>query len=429
MGRIVPGSYPVGVPQRWILHADMDAFYASVEQRDHPELRGKPVIVGASSPRGVVAAASYEAREFGVHSAMPGFRARELCPHAAFVGSSMSHYAAVSDEVHEVFREFTEAIEPLALDEAFLDVSGTVHLYGAEDDLGSVLRLALRLKERVRERVDLPVSVGVAPNKLVAKIACGLGKPDGCKLVPERDVRQLLAPLPVRKLWGVGPVTGTRLEQLGVHTFGDLADFDSEVLTRQLGDRARSLQRLARGIDDRPVESHRAPKSYGEENTFEHDVSDRDTITAALTAHAEAVARRVRRDGYRGRTVSMKAKLARRRGLRAPRNPGEPGEPIYPMVSRSRTLDRAIDDGRTLRDVAVALWDAAGIEEPVRLLGVSLSKLEPASAQQLELFDSRERALGPALDAIRERFGNDAIGRAVDEPHKVTHTRQRKRGE
>jgi DNA polymerase-4 len=348
----------------------MDAFYASVEQRDNPELRGRPVIVGGASARGVVAAASYEARVYGVRSAMPGFRARELCPHAVFLFPDMARYSAVSEQVHEIFAEFTPEIEPLALDEAFLDVTDSVGLFG------DPLSLAGALKQRVREELDLAISVGLAPSKLVAKIACTLGKPDGLLVVPQDAVRWLLDPLPVRRIWGVGPVLGETLEGLGIRTFRDLAEYDVEALGRLLGPRiAWELTRRARGEDDRAVVSDRAPKSYGEENTFEHDIADRPTIGAVLTAHAEAVARRLRRDGYRGRTITLKIKLGRRQGARPSRLVRGYEEPVYPIVTRRKTLVSPTDEGGLIRSVALSLWDAAGVVEPVRLLGVSVSGL------------------------------------------------------
>lgn len=403
----------------------MDAFYASIEQRDRPELRGKPVIVGASSPRGVVSAASYEARRFGVRSAMPGFRARELCPDGVFLGGDMAKYARVSAEIHAVFEEFTPEIEPIALDEAFLEITGSVNLFGGP------LELARRLKRRVREAVDLTVSVGVGPSKQIAKIACTLGKPDGLLLVPEEAVRWLLDPLPVRRLWGVGPVLAERLQRFGIKTIADLGRFDPRTLERELGERARELQALARGEDPRQVVSERVPKSYGEESTFERDVTERAAVSAALTAHAEAVARRVRHDGFRGRVVTLKIKLGTRRGARSPRLPGEDQEPIYPLLTRQKALLEPTDDGAFIREVALELWDAAGVAEPVRLLGVSLSELEPKTTEQLSLFAPRRPAdrLGPALDAIEERFGRGAIRRAVDDPGKITHGKTKKRGE
>ena len=403
----------------------MDAFYASIEQRDDPALRGRPVIVGAASARGVVAAASYEARAFGVHSAMPGFRARELCPQAAFLPSRMAVYSAVSDQVHAVFAEFTPQVEPLALDEAFLDITGSVKLFSG------ALQLARRLKRRVTEETQLAVSVGIAPSKLVAKIACSFSKPDGLLIVPPEAVRWLLDPLPVRRLWGVGPVLERTLLQLGIRTIGELGATHPDRLRSAVGDRYRDLQALARGEDPRAVISDGEPKSYGEENTFERDVDDRQVVTGALTAHSEAVARRARRDGYWGRTVTLKIKLGRRRGTRAARFQGEPDEPLYPLLTRSKSLPRPTDDAREIRRVVIDLWDAAAISEPVRLLGVALSGLRRRDFEQLELFGESRRSarLGPTLDAIHERYGRDAIRHAVDTPEKMTHSTQRKRGE
>ena len=405
---------------RWVLHADMDAFYASIEQRDRPELRGRPVIVGGGSARGVVAAASYEARVYGVRSAMPGFKARALCPGGVFLAPNMARYAAVSDQVHAVFAEFTPLIEPLALDEAFLDVTGSVGLFGGP------IELARRLKRRVAEETGLVVSVAVAPSKLVAKIACTLSKPDGLLIVPESAVRWLLDPLPVRRLWGVGPVLAGQLNDLGITTVGDLAHAPAEALRAALGDRVGELQRRARGEDAREVDDDRRPKSFGEENTFEHDVTDTAVIAAALTAHAEAVARRLRREGYVGRTLTLKIKLGRRR------RGGEPlhARDLYPQLTRSRTLLDATDDAALLRQLALDIWAQSGVKEPIRLLGLAVSNVEQRPYQQLGLFDAGERPkLGPVLDAIEQRFGRTAIGRAVHLPEKLTPTLRRKRGE
>jgi DNA polymerase-4 len=410
--------------QRYILHADMDAFYASIEQRDHPELRGRPVIVGANSARGVVAAASYEARKFGVRSAMPGFKARALCPQGVFLPANIVRYAEVSEQVHAVFRSFTPEIEPIALDEAFLDITGSERLFGGP------LELATRLKRQVLERTELTISVAVAPNKLVAKIACTLAKPDGLKVVAPSEVRALLDPLPLRRLWGVGPVLGARLARLGLKTFADLVRYDAEQLARELGDRATELQALAAGVDPRPVVSERAAKSIGEENTFETDTLEPEKVSAVLTAHADEVARRLRRSGYAGFTVTLKIKLGTARGRREARAFGE-DEPVYPVLTRSKTLRAATDDGSVIRRVALELWTAAKIQEPVRLLGVSVSQLSQGERAQLELFAEQRprRELGRALDAIRERFGRDAIGPAVGTYEKVTPSLRKKRGE
>lgn len=405
----------------------MDAFYASIEQRDHPELRGRPVIVGANSPRGVVAAASYEARKFGVRSAMPGFRARALCPDGVFVAPNMARYAEVSREVHAAFEEFTPEIEPLALDEAFLDITGSERLFGGP------LSLATQLKRRVFSRTELIVTVAVAPNKLVAKIACTLAKPDGLCIVAPHEVRALLEPLPVRRLWGVGPVLAEKLQSLGLKTLGDLSRYDTRQLTRELGERAPELQALAAGHDSRPVVSERAAKSIGEESTFDHNTSDRQVLSAAITAHADEVARRLRRTGSVGHTITLKIKLGEARTRRAARVPGQTDdEPVYPVLTRAKTLRVPTDDGGAIRDVALLLWDAAKIGEPVRLLGVSVSQLVPSQPSQLELFAETgrpRRQLGVALDAIRERFGRDAIGPAVARLEKMTPSMQKKRGE
>jgi DNA polymerase IV len=420
--------------ERWIVHADMDAFYASVEQRDDPSLRGRPVIVGATSPRGVVAAASYEARRFGVRSAMPGFRAHQLCPEGVFLPSNMAHYAAVSQQIQTLFLDFTPQVEALALDEAFLDVSGSVQLFGG------IEALAQELKRRVYAATELRVSVGAAPSKLVAKIACNLAKPDGLRIVPESSVREVLEPLEVGALWGVGPVLERKLRAAGIQTLGALAGCEPSVLEGLVGRRGVELQALARGEDTREVEADRAPKSIGEENTFESDVHSESRVLEVIRVHADAVARRLRRAGYRGRTISLKIKLGQADAARA----SERG-PHYPLLTRSKTLPELTDDAEQILSVARDLWQAAALRVPIRLLGVSVSGLEASGGpaqEQLGLFDARAartgasrtasaaaRRLGPTLDAITERFGAGAIGRAVEAVGKITHGRGIKRGD
>jgi DNA polymerase IV len=407
-----------------VLHADMDAFYASIEQRDHPELRGRPVIVGGAQARGVVAAASYEARKFGVRSAMPGFEAKRLCPDGVFLAPDMARYVAVSADVHRVFEQFTPEIEPLALDEAFLDVTGSLGLFGEPSALGR------ELKARVREATALVVSVGIASNKLVAKIACRLGKPDGLRVVAPGGEQVALEPLPIRYLWGIGPVLGDKLSALGIRTIGELARAEPQRVARGAGERAGYFIELARGLDDRPVVADRAPKSIGEESTFDRNVSDRETITQAIVAHAEEVARRLRGAGYLGATITLKMKLAR---ARAPRDgtgrATESREPDYPLLTRQRTLGAATSDGQLIARTATELWDETQLAEAVRLIGVSVSALSPRSQEQLELFGPRRPQVGPTLDAIRERFGSQMIGRAVSAPDKVTPSMRRKSGD
>jgi len=409
---------------RTVLHADMDAFYASIEQREHPELRGRPVIVGGAQARGVVAAASYEARKFGVRSAMPGFEAKRLCPDGVFVSPNMELYASVSADVHRVFEQFTPEIEPLALDEAFLDVTGSLGLFGDARTLGGQLRA------RVREATALVVSVGIASNKLVAKIACRLGKPDGLQVVPPGQEQATLAPLPIRYLWGVGPVLGDKLTAIGIRTIGELGLAEPERVARAAGERAQYFVELARGIDERPVVAERAPKSIGEESTFERNVSDRDTVAQAVVVHAEEVARRLRGAGYLGGTVTLKMKLAK---ARAPREgtgrASESREPDYPLLTRQRRLSAPTSDGQLLARTALELWDETQLGEAVRLIGVSVSALVPRSQEQLELFAPRRPQVGPTLDAIRERFGAQVIGRAVSAPEKVTPSMRRKSGD
>ncbi|HEY2734062.1 MAG TPA: DNA polymerase IV [Polyangiales bacterium] len=411
--------------ERIILHADMDAFFASIEERDHPELRGRAVIVGAVSPRGVVAAASYEARKFGVRSAMPGFRARELCPHGVFLPSDIQKYARVSAQVHAVFEEFTPLIEPLALDEAFLDISGSLGLYGGAREL------ARRLKERVREETELIVSCGIGPNKLIAKIACSLGKPDGLYSVSAADSGGFLDALPLRRLFGVGPVSEHALLSAGFSTLGDIARADRRALQAVVGDRAEALIRLARGEDDRPVEAGREAKSYGEENTFEEDQRGGSVVTQALTAHAHAVARRLRSDGVAGRTITLKVRLARRDGHSRDRNSQTLDSPRYPLRTRSRSLTDPTDDAALIRKIALELWESAQFGS-VRLVGISVSQLSSVAANQLDLFAAdgggRSAKLGPALDAIRARFGEQAIHVATRQPDKITPSSRKKRG-
>jgi DNA polymerase-4 len=337
----------------------------------------------------------------------------------------MARYAEVSEQVHAAFNEFTPEIEPIALDEAFLDITGSERLFGGP------LALATQLKRRVQELTDLTVTVAVAPNKLVAKIACTLAKPNGLRLVTPSEVRGLLEPLPVRRLWGVGPVLAERLDRLGLKTLGDLVRYDSKQLARELGERAFELQARAAGHDTRPVISERAAKSIGEESTFDTDILEREVVSAALTAHADEVARRLRRSGYVGHTVTLKIKLGQARRRREARVSSDGDEPVYPLLTRSKTLHTPTDDGRVIREVALALWDAAHIQEPVRLLGVSMAQLAQSSHAQLDLFSDAQpkRELGQALDAIRDRFGRDAIGPAVGRFDKLTPSLRKKRGD
>ena len=407
-------------PERVIAHADMDAFYASVEQRDDPSLRGKPVIVGGTGNRGVVSAASYEAREFGVHSAMPTYRARELCPQGVYLRGDMARYTRESRRIFEIFRDFTPDVEGLSLDEAFLDLSGSERLLGPAREVGVALR------RRVRAEVGLAVSVGIAPVKLVAKIASDAAKPDGLLEVAREDVRTFLDPLPVRRIWGVGAVAEQRLQRLGLATVGDVARADAQWLAREFGDWGGELARLARGEDVREVEPYRDAVSYSEENTFASDVADPRELEATLLSHAESVARRLRRDGLRARTIVLKWRFGRRRA---------PGPGGYPLHTRRVTLAEPSDDGDVLAREAAALLRRGALDEPVRLLGVGATNLVGEDAQ-LALFETeseharKRKELNRAVDALTDRFGRDAVirgGQASAE--RAALSQQIKRGE
>ncbi len=391
---------------RAILHADMDAFYASIEQRDRPELRGLPVVVGGTSGRGVVSAASYEARRYGIHSAMPTAQARKLCPDAIFLPGRMGVYQTESARLVEIFGRFTPAVERVSLDEAFLDLTGTEAL------LGPPLETAKRLRETVRAETGLPVSVGMGPVKLVAKIASDLAKPDGLLAVDPGAVRAFLDPLPVGRIWGIGPVAARRLNAAGIERIGQLAACPPPRLRELLGSFGPALAGLARGEDAREVEPYREAKSYGEENTFGRDVSDAETLRSAIRAHAESIAQRLRRDQVRGRGVMLKLKLAR-----------SLGGGRFPLLTRSRSLQRATDDGRAIAEAALHLLERSGLCEPVRLVGVAVSGLEPARESTLSLFPDAEAErrgrLNHALDAIRDRFGAEAVQLAGARPERA----------
>jgi DNA polymerase-4 len=404
---------------RVILHADMDAFYASIEQRDRPELRGRPVIVGGTGPRGVVSAASYEARRFGVHSAMPSGEARRLCPDGVFVPGSMAKYTAESKKLFAIFDRFTPLVEGLSLDEAFLDLTGSERLLGPPRGVGE------RLRAEVRRETGLAVSVGIAPLKMVAKIASDVAKPDGLVAVEPEGVRAFLDPLPIGRIWGVGPVAEARLRRAGFAWIGDLARAEGRRIERLLGDWGLAVARLARGEDFREVAPWREPVSMSEENTFERDVAERAVLEQAILAHAEAVARRLRRSGWRARSVVLKLKLGGR-VREGPRG--------FRLLTRRVTLGEPTDDGAALSRAARELLAREERLPPVRLVGVGATSLVPAARGQLALFDApgvaRGRRLNRALDQLAERFGARAVVRgAAAAPERAGLSLQRKRGE
>lgn len=412
--------------RRVILHADMDAFYAAIEQRDRPELRGLPVVVGGRPPRGVVAAASYEARRFGIHSAMPSVEALRRCRDLVFLPGDMARYGRESRAIFAVFARYSPDVEPLSLDEAFIDVSACRRALG-----GTPLEIGRRLKDEVLRETGLRVSVGIAPTKMVAKIASDLSKPDGLLEVPPEEVGGFLAPLPLSRLWGVGPVTASALERIGLVTIGQLAALDVPELARRVArsDGACSaaslerLWRLARGEDARAVEPERDARSYGEENTFSSDVSDVVALGDAIGQHAEAVARRLRRDGVAGDVVRLKVKSTERLAT--------PGK--YRLYSRQTTLDAPTDDGALIARTARDLLARGDLPRPVRLIGVAVAGIRPLAAsigEQMSIFGpTHVRDLNRALDAISARFGTGAVRRGAGGAEKASPTLGVKRGE
>ncbi|MBO0775340.1 MAG: DNA polymerase IV [Actinobacteria bacterium] len=376
-----------------ILHIDMDAFYASVEVRDRPQLRGLPVIVGATGTRGVVLSASYPARAFGVRSAMPVTRARRLCPQAIFVAPRHDVYAAVSREVMAIFRAVTPQVEPLSLDEAFLDVAGAIRRLGPPAGIGGQIRAS------VREQQGITCSVGVASCKFVAKLASAQCKPDGLCVVPADEVLAFLHPLPVAALWGVGEQTGQVLTRLGLRTVGDIAHTPVAALQRELGPAAGAhLSALAWGRDDRPVVPTIADKSVGAEETFAADIDDPDVIRRELLRLSERTARSLRAGGSMARTVVVKLRLAN-----------------FKTITRSRTLRDPTDVAQQIYATAAALYAGSGLDARarLRLVGVRVSGLVPAAgaATQPDFWERQPswRDAEQAMDRITGRFGPGAV--------------------
>jgi DNA polymerase-4 len=387
---------------RTIIHVDMDAFYASVEVLDNPSLAGKPLIVGGPpESRGVVAAASYEARKFGVHSAMSSYRAKKLCPHCIILAPRFGRYAEVSRRVFDIFHEYTPLVEPISIDEAFLDLTGTEGLFGP------AVEVARTIKRRIREEVGLTASVGVAPNKFLAKIASDLEKPDGFVVIEQEKAAALLAELPVGKLWGVGKVTEEKFAKSGIHKVRDLLTFPLDVLRDVAGSWTETLLELARGIDDRPVVPSREPKSIGAETTFAVDIADSGRLRRELEDLVDRVATELRESGYCARTIHLKARY-----------------PDFTTVTRAETLPTATASTQTIRHAAFDMLEKrlgrAG--RPLRLIGVSVSNLSRAGEGQLQLFpdevEARDETLDRLTDAVRKRFGSKALGPGtqVDEP-------------
>jgi DNA polymerase-4 len=367
----------------------MDAFYASVEQRDRPEIRGRPVIVGADPRgRGVVSAASYEARRFGVHSAMPISRAFRLCPEGVYLRVDMDKYAAVSREIMSLLADFTPLVEPLSIDEAFLDVTASRALHGDGP------AIARQIKAGIKARVNLTASVGVASNMFVAKIASDLEKPDGLVVVEPGREAEFLAPLPVSRLWGVGKVTGAELEGMGIRTIGQLARIPAAHLEARFGQHGPGLLDLARGQDERRVEPDGAPKSMGAEETFGRDTRDVELLRATLREQSERVARELRAEHYAGRTVTLKLRFA-----------------DFSTITRAHTGDPT-QDGLVIFRSVDALFSRVRLGQAVRLIGVSVSGLGPPQSGQLSLLAPdtvRRERLARAVDRLASRFGDATV--------------------
>ena len=374
-----------------ILHVDLDAFFAAVEQRDHPELRGRPVIVGGDPrARGVVSAASYEARAFGVHSAMPLRTAAALCPGGAFLPVDGAKYRRESRRVMEILGRFTPLLEQVSIDEAFLDVAGSEALFGSPEAIARQIRVA------VRDEIGLTASVGVATTKLVAKVASDLRKPDGLVIVPPGGEAAFLAPLTIARLWGVGEQTRVVLAEYGVRTIGDLAELPVDVLVRRLGAHAAVLQERARGIDPSPVNGDVAAKSVSHEHTFDVDTADSDIIERTLLALSEGVASRLRAGGVRASTVAVKVR-----------------DSSFHTVTRQRTLPEPTDLADPIFRTALELVRPEARGRRIRLLGVGAHGLgEPAQMGLFVTEDPRRRKATEAQDEIRRKFGSRALTRA-----------------
>ena len=390
----------------------MDAFYASVEQLDQPAYRGKPVVVGADprggKGRGVVAACSYEARPFGIRSAMPISRAYRLCPKAIYVRPRMTRYAEMSDRIFAILRDYTDVVEPLSIDEAFLDVTASQRLFGPAEAIGQTL------KARIRSELGLVASIGLAPNKFLAKVASDLGKPDGFVVVALGKERAFLDPLPISRLWGVGPKTEARLQRLGLQTIGRIAQTPVETLEAMLGGAGRDLWELANGMDDREVVPEQEAKSIGAETTFEKDTDDREEIRRTILELSDRVGRRLRREGYLAGGVTLKFR-----------------DHLFRTLTRAAILDHPTDVGDDLfREAWKLLQRVSWTGKRVRLLGVTATRLLAAAEPpggQMPLFQPAadpRRQLARTVDAIQERFGADAIARATLLPKDRQRQRQ-----
>ncbi len=384
------------------LHVDMDAFFASVEQHDNPELRGKPVIVGSpANQRGVVAAASYEVRKFGVHSAMPSGEAARRCPEAIFVPSNMKRYKEVSRQVFEIFERFTPLVEPLSIDEAFLDVTGSEKLFGSGVEIGEKIRQAIKVE------TGLTASVGVAPNKFLAKLASDMDKPDGLTLVPfdKDDIIAFLAPLPVGRIWGVGAVTSKALEGIDVISVGDLQRIELRTLVGVVGEHSAShLKQFSFGRDKREIGNTVKEKSISKETTFNKDVRDREPLEHALLKLIDDVGEQLRAQSKYAGVIRLKLRWQG-----------------FKTITRQRKMKPPCCDAFSLRQAALGLLEKEALLGPVRLIGIGVSGICDRKVEQLSLFDEvddnreKKETLSRSVDALKKKYGNAAVGRAEEQ--------------
>lgn len=379
-----------------IIHVDMDAFYAAVEIRDNPSLKGKPVVVGGSPQgRGVVSTANYVARQFGIHSAMPASRAVRLCPQAIFVRPRMDYYIAISKQIREVFFRFTPLVEPISLDEAFLDVTGSQQLFGSGPEIAS------QIKHLLRSELGLTASAGVAPNKFVAKVASDLEKPDGLVVVAEGEVQPFLDPLPIRRVWGIGPQTEKLFSSLGVSTIGAIRNLPKDVLQRKFGINSDHFWRLSRGLDSRPVVSEREAKTISHETTFPVDIDSPETLHAWVQELAGQVASRMRRIGIKGKTVQIKVRFADFRTITRRQSLGE-----YTFLTH--------EIESVARDLLAKVLSETG--QAVRLVGAGVSNFSKDAVVQKSLFDDESKVkharIDEACDELKQKFGTAAVRKA-----------------
>ncbi|HVJ49019.1 DNA polymerase IV [Desulfitobacterium sp.] len=378
---------------RQIIHIDMDAFFASVEQRDNPALQNRPVVVGGKpDSRGVVSTASYEARKMGIHSAMPLAEAYRRCPQAVFLPVNGKKYRQVSRQIRDIFLTYTPLVEPISLDEAFLDVTASTRLFGSAEEI------AQTIKERIKNELDLIASVGVASNKFLAKLASDLEKPNGFVVVDLIHVQEFLDPLPIERIWGVGEKTAERLHRLNIRTLRELRQLDQEYLAHLFGTWGRQIYALARGIDDRPVESEREVKSIGRETTFDSDLTDRDVLKKILLELACDIGQNLRKEQLKGKTITLKVRYS-----------------DFRTISRSHTLNQATNLEDVIYQEACQLLQEVSLSQAIRLIGITLQNLVNQDKGQLALFDEPEKdreKLVKVIDSIKEKYGDKSITRA-----------------